>query len=557
MAAPADETDPATPAGVGAAPRRGQPEFSRSLQLACLLAVIAPGLIAIAMLWGDFSVDDPNVADDYTITELSLRGVWRGDVQAGVLARGTWRTPGPIQLLWLGPFYFLTGSHAGGLVLGAITWIMLWLGLAWWTATRALRSDPIKTAAVLVAGQGLLGFVADPLNAFMVIYPLIPATLAAAAIARGRLNWIPMFLGAGSVAMQVSFTAIAPLIAIGLVGLASIARTRQWSALPWAGSLVTLGVLWVLPLIDQFAGRGNLFSLFTRSDRSTSNVRPEISDLGTEVARQVTSMPGSFQRWPRTLARLDTQPTWAVVAGVILTLAALVVGLGRRPQGQQRPTSNPGTSTLRTVGSTDSTDSVDTDSIRMVWFLSLLAVAVTAAATVVTPGFRPYYLTPISGFMLAGLLVTTMTADRRLIGAATIAGVAAFAYWGPVNAVADFRAKFLGPSEEVAAVVASVPPNLIANNCSLHLDPVDEAGVYFTVILALELDRLGLAVSTNDHWQPTLGLPGGTADATLAIAVATSDRDNDSNGTGPVFGANGNHQASYSANPSAADGCDI
>ena len=442
-----------------------------------LLLAIFPALAAIVGLWTSFGESYDFYADDYAIAELSMRSFWSGDQWVGVLARGSWRTLGPAQLVWLGPWYLLGGSNSGALALGAVTWTLLWSAVMWATMVRGLRVGALQAGAALVVAQAWLGVSTDPLNSYMMLFPLMAAVLAAAAAFRGGWDWVVLYAVATSVATQISFPAGLPCAVIGIAVLARARSQRALGDLPWTTTLAAMTVAWFPTAVDQLLLSGNISTLVSGDDVSVSRERATLRTFIEPVAENAALTYNRFPSVPVILeAALD--PQWALVwMGLALLALVLVVG-GWRSES------------------------------RDITGFAIAGAVTTMAVAWLIPGFRDHYLTPLAGLSMVVAVVVLTSAPKPVLAGCAALGLVVLVVRPPLDVLAEFRLSDNWESDPVIEqAIGFIGEAPFVDGAQVHVIPDDDLNLYLATGMVLELHKLGYDVTTTEEWHIRLGVP--------------------------------------------------
>lgn len=236
---------------------------------------------------------------------------------------------GPVQLDLLAPFVRIDPSW--GTALGVVAVHLTAFGVALWHLWR------LDGLVALVSGALPIAWLSWILGSEMLITPrqhqfLVPTYLcvlvAAWAAASGDRWAIVTFFGFGSLAVQTHLSypiLLACLSAPVVAGQIVIARRRGVERLraPLAATGVMLAVLWVQPVIDQFAGFGNLGDVVT----APGGNEPAGWSSGWRIVASVLAGPDGYLRpgygtWDPQADRAG----WPASSLVAVVAAALVVG---------------------------------------------------------------------------------------------------------------------------------------------------------------------------------------------------------------------------------------
>jgi hypothetical protein len=306
-----------------------------------LAIVVVPIVVATsrALLSGWLPLGDNGIllvrARDVGTSHHPLLGSW---TSASIEAGQNINNPGPLYfdlialpIKVLGPWVGLaTGVMAVNLA--AVVFAVI-------VAGRLAGRVAMLTVAAAIAtlewsmGSDLLFDVWQP-NAL--ILPTVAFAMACWGLAAGRLWFLPVAVGIGSLLVQTHLSYVY-LVTIALVGAGVLAlgqrraqdRTLAWR--PWAwplgASFSVVAVAWIQPVIEQFtaSGRGNLAALVDVAQQDTDRLGPS---LGTRLLAEVLAVPPFWGRPSYDTAipwwRLDGNEVAPVVS---LPLALFAVGL--------------------------------------------------------------------------------------------------------------------------------------------------------------------------------------------------------------------------------------
>lgn len=200
------------------------------------------------------------VLGDNAVMRLELsQGLWKLP-STGVYSRFGFRHPGPALYWWLYPFVRVFGDRGmmwaavvfNGGVLTAIYW-QLWRLGRW---TLLVPGGAIVCAVVAYSAQSFL----SPWNVWMAQLPVLLALTLVWAASDGFAPALPGLCATVSWMIQLHAGLAQIGIALALVGsivwLRSVPRDRRAGAILAAGCIAF--VMWAPPLLEQFAGHGNL-----------------------------------------------------------------------------------------------------------------------------------------------------------------------------------------------------------------------------------------------------------------------------------------------------------
>ena len=229
------------------------------VRVACAVAVVA--FLAVVLLIARRSAPMFPVSDE-AVTELATLNVLHGRQLLGPYSRYPWHHPGPALFYLLAPFYGISGWRATGLAAGALSIGVFGVGLATWVLFRrggaALALAVASTMTLLLAR--VPGVLVSPWNPHAAAILAMPVAILSAAAAAGWPAAIPLLAGFGSIVVQ-THVATLPHVAIA-VGVTLAALVLAPAIAPPSRiakqTAAILLVLWLLPLIEQVSGGGNM-----------------------------------------------------------------------------------------------------------------------------------------------------------------------------------------------------------------------------------------------------------------------------------------------------------
>jgi hypothetical protein len=301
-----------------------------------------------------------------------------------------------------------------GLTLGVMASNVAAVIVAAWAARRAGGDRALVVVTLLSAGLAwsmgseLLFDVWQPHAMVLASWALLVVLWA---LGTGDPIMLPVAAGLASLVVQTHLSFVYLTVAVGLASVIcawwSWRRTDPHARRSWRRPLIATAIVtalaWLLPIVDQVRGNGNLGALLT-SGRSTGD--PIGARLGVRLVASVVSLPPWWAR-PGFADTIQSVPvtdghvravglvgTGAAVAGVGLTVIALagvvVLGLRRRRQD-----------------------------VTVIGILALVALAACLLSMLVSPlnvvGLTPHqmrWLWPVSALVLTAVLVAMTTFDR-------------------------------------------------------------------------------------------------------------------------------------------------
>jgi hypothetical protein len=184
----------------------------------------------------------------------------------GAFSRFGWNHPGPL-LLWFGAVPLRLFGTSGVLAAMAVlngAWLVGAVAAARRLGGDALAGLVTVGAAVLVHAHGATKLV-DPWNPWAAVLPVLCFLCSAAAFAQTGRRWtLAVAALSGSFAAQAHLGTV-PIVVAGSV----LAGAWFWRSHPpvrrsrWvlAALVLSLGLLWSGPILDQLAGSGNAHSI--------------------------------------------------------------------------------------------------------------------------------------------------------------------------------------------------------------------------------------------------------------------------------------------------------
>jgi hypothetical protein len=178
--------------------------------------------------------------------------------------------PGPAAHLLAWPFVRLLGPDLGAWVF-ALAVNLGALSAAAWAAGR--RGGPAAATCVICGGLVVVslttGVLTSALNVRLVVLPVFATLVVAWAVATADVLLLPLLSALWSFVLQthIGYALLPSIVVAGALVMMAV-RLRQMHPgpairRPVGLSLLVLGVAWVLPVVDQVTGSGNLFRLLT------------------------------------------------------------------------------------------------------------------------------------------------------------------------------------------------------------------------------------------------------------------------------------------------------
>jgi hypothetical protein len=303
-----------------------------------LAAALTPVLVAVVRAifkdWipvGDAAYFTVRSADVLT-QHHPLVGAWSsGSSVVGVPVNNL----GPLQLDVLAPFTKLTpyvGTAVGSAVISATSIVIVWT-----VARRMFRPAVVVGVMVgttlFVASLGL-SWLIDARQQQAMVLPLYTLLWLSAAMWLGVRLAVPIAVVVASLVVQTHFTYGYPAALVfvaGLVGFIAVTwRTRDgWTSVAiW--SLILGALCWLQPLVDQFAGTGNLgTALGPARDRAGAGLEVGVQIMAGAALLPPFWSPASMRTFLRPYDGISLP---GAVVGIIgwLVVAATGIVLGIR-----------------------------------------------------------------------------------------------------------------------------------------------------------------------------------------------------------------------------------
>jgi hypothetical protein len=344
---PATTMEPEPDAAASAPDRDAPVRRSRRRRLPAVgLALLAalPALAAVVVLLGGLGGRYLPYGDQ-AILELNVRDVGHHTVLLGQYSRFGWYHPGPLAAYLLAvPYHLLAGAHQS-LSIGALLIAGSSLaGSVLLIRRRAGTTAAIWSIGVLALSVRLLGpdFLRDSWNPFLPILPLLLTVLLCWCALEGDAWALPLATVTASLAVQshVGFlppvAAVAAVTALGLLGRA-VHRRRTGSPrsrrrlVALAVTVVVPVLLWLPPLIQQLTtspGNAGTILRYLRSSTPDTSLGMGLRGVADEFGKLPAYLLGMSP--PRRLLLPALFPPSAIVVGIALFLAAVMVGVRRR-----------------------------------------------------------------------------------------------------------------------------------------------------------------------------------------------------------------------------------
>ena len=438
-------------------------------------------------------------AGDMAQAELHMRGFFGNPPLVGAAGRIIDDTgfqgshPGPSLWFAMLPVYVIGGRSSAALMAAVVSVHLVSTAVAMWLARRRFGWSGVMVVSLLVllfARSSGPDFVVEPWNPWLALIPFLVFVLLADEVINrhGSWRWTAGAVVVGSHCVQCH-AGYALVVGVAFVlMLLALVRRRDFRGV--GGGLAALGVVWVLPFVDQIRREpGNieiLWQHFASPDEPTIPLGEAVRIMATQfnvigpwlTGSGVAQPAETWARWPGFaafvvlvgLARRRASKTGdREIGALLLTLIGGIVVAGL--------------SILRIFGSyLDYT-------IRWVWILSGLAVLVSVLALARSTRARTF---------------------RRLPGRTAWAGVVvAVAVLAGVSVGADAKMPGAVDSDVVEAIVPQLEPLIGDDTILVHLwDPYTLDATGFGTVL--ELERRGYSMRVDPSYAAA-ALPHRTA----------------------------------------------
>jgi hypothetical protein len=453
-----------------------------------MAAAVVRGAVTDWMPVGDAAYFTVRSRDVLT-SHHPLVGAWSsGSAVVGVAVNNL----GPLQLDMLAPFTKVSpyvGTAAGAAFLNAAS-----VAIVWFVARRLFRPSvvvAVMVATVLFEASLGLSWLIDARQQYALVLPFYALLWLSAAMWAGVGAAVPVAVVVASLTVQSHFTYAYQAAIVFAAGLAAYVvvtwRSRQrWrSVAVWSAALAA--VCWAQPLIDQFAGTGNLGRVFGPArDRPGAGIEAGIQLVAGAALVPPFWSPASL----RTFLLPDDGISLAAATtavGLWLLLAAAVASLGvRRAAPAVRAVGLAGLVAL--AACLVAAAEIPASLFGLVpqnyyWAWSLAAfLSIALAAGVVS-------LPPVATTLRVGL-----PSDRRIVLAAAALVAIGVAVWPryPVASVAydEVESRRVGQPLR-AEFAAAVDSGAVGNEVEVDLSRAFFGNDYPYVMLA-ELQRAGI-----------------------------------------------------------------
>lgn len=276
-------------------------------------------------------------AADIAVLEIATRNALRGEQYLGAYSRYGWNHPGPAMFYWFAPFYRLTGSELGALVVASTTMSCLSVGLIIRTVQRtAGRPAAWAVAAAMPVFIWLVGLdhVQSPWNPDVLLVTMGALGVVGAAAIVGRRWALPTAAFLASWSAQAHLGAIPFAFALCAAFVAFTVwhqrrDLRRWIVPALLAALVT-GAMWA-PVLWENATRdpGNITKLTEFYESDDGDATHPWKQSANAVAAAVVGRHRDF-------ADEEPLPTeWQVGAAALVAVVAAGAATGwlRRRRG--------------------------------------------------------------------------------------------------------------------------------------------------------------------------------------------------------------------------------
>jgi hypothetical protein len=283
------------------------------------------------------------------LIELATRHAARGEQLLGPYSRFGFHHPGPAMFYVLAPLYAASGGLFASMLFTALVANTVLLGAAAWTAWRAGRGEALIPALLVLPLLALYirpSYLCSVWNPNLAIVPFLAALLALAAVVAGRIAFLPLAVGAGSLALQCHLGVLLPLAAAG--GLAAAARlvapVRRWLGLEervvgrrWVAVAIAAGIAvaaWTPPVVEQLTGSpGNLTRIadFLRRPLRPHGVVESARAVAGAGGALLLAPAGARLGGPLTAVEGTVAQALGLAVALALPLALLLARRERRP----------------------------------------------------------------------------------------------------------------------------------------------------------------------------------------------------------------------------------
>jgi len=316
-----------------------------------LIGAVAATPLLVALVFVALHRPVIHFADDRAMLELAVRRAAHGRQLIGNGTRWGWADLGPAAFYALVPAYLATHQSPFGIDIGVIALHALSvLALVFLVGARRGAAGAALVAALVVAYIAAMGttILTNVWVPWMVMLPLLVLVfLAGLWVAGEGGRWaLAVAVVVGSALVQakpemlvvVSFLAVAAV----LLRVVLVRRTgRAWRRGALLAGVVALGVMWTLPLIEQFtAPSGNFTKVVRFAWHGALGQGPAHVENGRSFAQAVSALGEILSVFPRAAAHVvfnvtfahDTAhgPLWSYLVAGGYALGALVVAVVAR-----------------------------------------------------------------------------------------------------------------------------------------------------------------------------------------------------------------------------------
>ncbi len=248
---------------------------SAAVQLIGLSLIVAMPLTLVGCRLLLFDGPATLPCGDEALLELFAWHALHGVQWEGHCSKGLFRNLGPLQFYAMAPLYWLTGYRYQGICLTAVTInvaAIVGVLVVIWRCTG--RAAAVWSALLLMLYTGCIqtGILEESWPAVVTIWPFVLSVVLFAAVAAGRLAYLPAALLVSSYVVQTYVGYVPALTTVALVSLllVSASKLRRWSGIHRAVSgnkrkvlltcLAVTAAAWALPVIREIASPSSDFA---------------------------------------------------------------------------------------------------------------------------------------------------------------------------------------------------------------------------------------------------------------------------------------------------------
>ena len=192
---------------------------------------------------------------DTAIFEIDVRNAAHGQQAVGAYSQYGWSHPGPLAFYAFVPFYQWGGQSQFALNGAAFAINMITLALIAWIAGRQASGwlAPIVLVGIALYLGRVPGLASSFWNPHLLVLPLVALLVTNAAISSGAIGYLPLSALLASwcvqahvgLAIAVAMCTLTMAILLWRSGVRTVPARVMWA------TLVTVGVLWALPVAEQ------------------------------------------------------------------------------------------------------------------------------------------------------------------------------------------------------------------------------------------------------------------------------------------------------------------